>query len=150
MRFLILARILLGIEATNYFLNLSGETTMNNIEMMKEKATVAQQTARKVFLAGLGAYGKGFEETKGRFENLSADSNKVFAELVKKGESLEAEGKNKFVEAKSKVVAKADFNNRVEALRTKLGLNQSEEDLVIQELSAKIDALTEVVAKLAK
>lgn len=123
---------------------------MNNIEMMKEKATVAQQTARKVFLAGLGAYGKGFEETKGRFENLSADSNKMFAELVKKGESLETEGKNKFVEAKSKVVAKADFNNRVEALRTKLGLNQSEEDLVIEELNAKIDALTEVVAKLAK
>lgn len=123
---------------------------MNNIEMMKEKATVAQQTARKVFLAGLGAYGKGFEETKGRFENLSADSNKMFAELVKKGESLEAEGKSKFVEAKSKVVAKADFNNRVEALRSKLGLNQSEEDLVIEELNAKIDALTEVVAKLAK
>jgi hypothetical protein len=33
-------------------------------------------------LAGLGAYGKGYEEVKGRFEALSTDSNKLFEELV--------------------------------------------------------------------
>jgi hypothetical protein len=132
------------------FLNLSGATTMNNIDMIKEKATVAQETAHKVFLAGLGAYGKSVEEAKGRFENLSHDSNLMFADLVKKGESLETEGKNKLVEAKSKVAAKADLSNRVVALRAKLGLDQSESDLKIEELNAKIDALTKAVAKLAK
>ena len=123
---------------------------MNNIEMIKEQATVAQETARKIFLAGLGAYGKSFEQAKGRFENLSADSNKMFADLVKKGESLETEGKSKFVEAKGKVTAKADIDNRVVALRSKLGLEQNEAELKIEELSAKIDALTAAVAKLAK
>lgn len=123
---------------------------MNNIDMIKEKATVAQETARKVFLAGLGAYGKGVEEAKGRFETLSADSNLMFAELVQKGESLETEGKSKLVEVKNKVRAKADINNRVVTLRSKLGLDQSEADLKIEELNAKIDALTKAVAKLAK
>ncbi|MFT4937935.1 MAG: polyhydroxyalkanoate synthesis regulator phasin [Paraglaciecola sp.] len=130
--------------------NFTGVTTMNSIEMIKEQATVAQETARKVFLAGLGAYGKGFEEALGRFETLNTDSNKMFADLVKKGESLEAEGKSKFDDAKSKVTAKADINNRVVALRAKLGLDQSEADLKIEELNTKIDALTKAVAKLAK
>ena len=67
---------------------------MNNIEMIKEQATAAQETARKVFLAGIGPYGTSFEEAKGRFEPLSNDSNKLFAELVEKGESLESEGKS--------------------------------------------------------
>jgi flagellin-like hook-associated protein FlgL len=123
---------------------------MNNINMIKEKATVAQETARKVFLAGLGAYGKGFEEVKDRFESLSTESNLMFSELVQKGESLETEGKSKFAEAKSKVAAKADLDKRVLALRSKLGLEQSEADLKIEELNAKIDALTKAVTKLAK
>jgi polyhydroxyalkanoate synthesis regulator phasin len=146
MRFLNHLRILLAIEATNF----TGVTTMNNIDMIKENATVAQETARKVFLAGLGAYGKSFEEAKGRFETLSTDSNKIFADLVKKGESLEAEGKSKFDDALTKVTAKADLNNRVVALRSKLGLDQNEADIKIEELNTKIDALTKAVAKLAK
>jgi flagellin-like hook-associated protein FlgL len=123
---------------------------MNNIEMIKQQATTAQETARKVFLAGVGAYGKGFEQAKGRLETLSSDSNHMFAELVQKGESLETEGKSKFVEAKNKVSAKADFNNRMLTFRAKLGLEQNEADLKIEELNAKIDALTKAVAKLAK
>ena len=123
---------------------------MNNIDMIKEKAAVAEEMARKVWLAGLGAYGKGFEEAKARMETLNADSNKLFADLVVKGEKLEAEGKGKIVEAKEKVAAKAEINTRVEALRGKLGLNKTDADLKIEELSAKIDALTTVVAKLAK
>jgi polyhydroxyalkanoate synthesis regulator phasin len=123
---------------------------MNNIEMIKEKAVVAEEMARKIWLAGIGAYGKGYEEAKGRLETLSTDSNKVFADLVKKGESLETEGKSKFEEAKTKVTAKADVNNRVVALRSKLGLDKNEADLKIEELNAKIDALTKAVAKLAK
>jgi hypothetical protein len=125
---------------------------MNNIEMIKEQATAAQETARKVFLAGVGAYAKSFEDAKGRFETLGTDSNLLFAELVQKGESLEAEGKSKFVEAKDKVASKADFNNRMVALRAKLGLekNENETEQKIEALNAKIDALTKAVAKLAK
>jgi hypothetical protein len=132
-----------------YLIEIFGATIMNNIEMIKEKAVVAEEMARKIWLAGLGADGKGFEEAKSRIEMLNAESNKMFADLVVKGEKLEAEGKGKFVEVKDKVSAKADVETRVEAVRSKLGLNSSDADIKIEELNAKIDALTAAVAKLA-
>ena len=122
---------------------------MNNIDMIKEKAATAEDMARKVWLAGLGAYGKGYEEVKGRFEALSTDSNKLFDELVIKGEKLETEGKGKVAEVKTKVAAKTEIETRIETVRTKLGLNNTDADKKIEELSDKIDALTAAVAKLA-
>jgi|TARA_R110002167_G_scaffold73942_5_gene207217 hypothetical protein len=150
MRFLNLLRSIASIEKANPFIKIYGVNIMNNIEMIKEKAASAEVLARKVWLAGLGAYGKGFEEAKSRFETLSTDSNKMFADLVVKGEKLETEGKSKFTEAKTKLVAKTDLDHRVEAVRAKLGLDSSDTDAKIEELSAKIDALTAAVAKLAK
>jgi polyhydroxyalkanoate synthesis regulator phasin len=122
---------------------------MNNIDMIKEKAATAEEMARKVWLAGLGAYGKGYEEVKGRFEALSTDSNKLFDELVVKGEKLESEGKGKVKDVQTKVVAKTEIETRIETVRTKLGLNNTDTETKIEELNTKIDALTAAVAKLA-
>jgi polyhydroxyalkanoate synthesis regulator phasin len=122
---------------------------MNNIDMIKEKAATAEEMARKVWLAGLGAYGKGYEEVKGRFETLSTDSNKLFDELVVKGEKLETEGKDKVKDVQTKVAAKTEIETRIETVRTKLGLNNIDTDKKIADLSDKIDALTAAVAKLA-
>jgi polyhydroxyalkanoate synthesis regulator phasin len=137
------------IEATDLILNIHGVNIMNNIDMIKEKAATAEDMARKVWLAGLGAYGKGYEEVKGRFEALSTDSNKLFDELVVKGEKLETEGKGKVKEVTTKVAAKTEIETRIETVRTKLGFNNTDSDKKIEELSNKIDALTAAVAKLA-
>jgi polyhydroxyalkanoate synthesis regulator phasin len=122
---------------------------MNNIDMIKEKAATAEDMARKVWLAGIGAYGKGYEEVKGRFEALSTDSNKLFDELVVKGEKLETEGKGRVKDVTNKVAAKTEIETRIETVRTKLGFNSTDSDNKIEELSNKIDALTAAVAKLA-
>ena len=122
---------------------------MNNINMIKEKAATAEEMARKVWLAGIGAYGKGYEEVKGRFEALTTDSNSLFDELVVKGEKLESEGKGKVKEVQTKVAAKVEIETRIETVRTKLGLNKTDSDTKIEELNAKIEALTAAVAKLA-
>ena len=122
----------------------------NNINMIKERAATAEAMARKVWLAGIGAYGKGYEEVKGRFEALSTDSNKLFEELVIKGEKLETEGKGKVKEVQTKVMAKTEMDARIETVRTKLGLNNTDADQKIVELNEKIDALTAAVAKLSK
>ncbi len=122
---------------------------MNNIEMIKENVANAEEMARKVWLAGLGAYGKGLTEVKGRFDTLAAESNVLFNELVAKGEALEAQGKVKLQETKEKVSAKVELETRIEAVRAKLGLNKTDADEQIEVLSAKIDALTDAVAKLA-
>jgi polyhydroxyalkanoate synthesis regulator phasin len=149
MRFLIFIRKVYHNEATNLNLNIHGVNIMNNIDMIKEKAATAEDMARKVWLAGLGAYGKGYEEVKGRFEALSTDSNKLFDELVVKGEKLETEGKGKVKEVTTKVAAKTEIETRIETVRTKLGFNNTDSDNKIEELSNKIDALTAAVAKLA-
>lgn len=149
MRFLIYLSNIHSIKARPIILNINGVNIMNNIDMIKEKAATAEDMARKVWLAGLGAYGKGYEEVKGRIESLSTDSNKLFNELVVKGEKLEAEGKDKVEEVKTKVVEKTEIEARIETVRSKLGLNNTDNDQKIEELSAKIDALTAAVAKLA-
>jgi polyhydroxyalkanoate synthesis regulator phasin len=149
MRFLIFIRKINSIEAIRLILNSYGANIMNNIDMIKEIAATAEEMARKVWLAGLGAYGKGYEEVKGRFESLSTDSNKLFNELVVKGEKLETEGKGKVAEVKTKVAEKTEIETRIETVRTKLGFNNTDTDQKIEELSAKIDALTDAVAKLA-
>jgi polyhydroxyalkanoate synthesis regulator phasin len=136
------------IEVRYLILNIHGVNIMNNIDMIKEKAATAEEMARKVWLAGIGAYGKGYEEVKGRFEALSTDSNKLFNELVVKGEKLETEGKSKVEEVRSKVAAKTEIETRIETVRTKLGFNNTDSDKKITELSDKIDALTAAVAKL--
>jgi polyhydroxyalkanoate synthesis regulator phasin len=124
---------------------------MSNIDKIKETTTSAEEMARKIWLAGLGAYGKGYEEVKGRFESLSTDSNKLFDELVVKGEKLEVEGKDKAKQVKDDVLAKTEIESRIETVRSKLGFTKTDNsnDTKIEDLSSKIDALTAAVAKLA-
>lgn len=110
---------------------------------IKSKINEAEEFARKIWLAGLGAYGKSVDEAQGRYEKLSAEATKMFDELVSKGETIETDAKSKFKETTSEV------ETRVADVRKKLGLDTDQSDQKIEELSAKIDALTEAVAKLA-
>jgi len=125
---------------------------MAKLDSIKEKVNVAEDFARKIWLAGLGAYGKGYDEAKGRFEELNIDASKVFEELVGKGEKLEADAKQKFQDKTEEFKTKADLNisERVAEVRQKLGLNANDNEDKIDELSAKIDALTDIVEKLTK
>lgn len=115
---------------------------MTKLDNLKSKVNEAEEFARKIWLAGLGAYGKSFDEAQGRYEKLSTETVKVFEELVSKGEKLEVQAKDKFK-------AKTHVEERVADVRKKLGLDKVGSDQRIEELSAKIDALTDAVAKLA-
>lgn len=121
---------------------------MSKIETIKDKVNQAEDLARKIWLAGLGAYGKGFDEAQGQYEKLNAEATKLFDELVEKGEKLEVEAKDKYEAEKENV--KSNVENRVAEVRTKLGLDNDDTDKKIEELSSKIDALTDAVSKLAK
>ena len=118
---------------------------MTNLESIKSKVSQAEDFARKIWLAGLGAYAKSYDEVQGKAGELSAEAGKVFDELVAKGETVESETKDKFKE-------KADdlkVNERVAEIREKLGMNTKGTSEKIDELSAKIDSLADTVAKLA-
>lgn len=121
---------------------LNEERPMTKLDSIKGKVNEAEEFARKIWLAGLGAYGKSFDEAQGRYEKMSVEASKMFDELVVKGSKLETEAKDKF-QVKDKV------ETRVAEVRKKLGLDSVSADQKVEELSAKIDALTDAVAKLA-
>ena len=54
---------------------------------IKETVNNAEEFARKIWLAGLGAYGKSVDEAQGRYEKISSEANKLFDDLVAKGEN---------------------------------------------------------------
>ena len=116
---------------------------MTKLDIIKEKFDVAEDVARKIWLAGLGAYGKSVDSVQGQYDKVNADSNRVFNELVAKGEVLEGQ-------AKDKIKEKTAVDQRVAEVRKKLGLDKTEEVNKIEALSQKIDDLTDIVAKLAK
>ncbi|MEP5764088.1 MAG: hypothetical protein ABJ308_05825 [Halieaceae bacterium] len=67
-----------------------------------EVVVKAQENARNVFLAGLGAYGKAFEEAQSQIEEAQsrmkenrARAEGLFKELVKRGEKVESSAKEK-------------------------------------------------------
>lgn len=119
---------------------------MTKLESIKSKVSQAEDFARKIWLAGLGAYAKSYDEVQGKADELSAEANKVFEDLVAKGETVEADAKDKFK-------AKADdlkVSERVAEVREKLGMNSKGTSEKIDELSAKIDSLADTVAKLSE
>ena len=118
------------------------EIPMTKLDSIKGKVNEAEEFARKIWLAGLGAYGKSFDEAQGQYEKISVEASKMFDELVVKGSKIEGEAKDKF-QVKDKV------ETRVAEVRKKLGLDNVSADQKVTELSAKIDALTDAVAKLA-
>ncbi len=103
-------------------------------------------TARRIWLAGIGAYGRALTEAKGAVGELSGKSSEVFEDLVQKGEMLE-----KVVEYKGKeMVEKSglrdfDLNERIKSMREKLsgGKTDRVSDLEAQvaALNAKLDGL---------
>lgn len=102
-----------------------------------------QGFARNIWLAGLGAYGKGSEVVTDKLDKAYEESNQLFNDLVTKGaeiqESMEA-----------KIKAKTQFESKVDEVREKLGLNSDVSDNQIDELTAKVEALTNIVTELAE
>ena len=114
---------------------------MSNLDSIKESVSTAEDFARKIWLAGLGAYGKSYDEVQERVESINF--SKVFEDLVSKGEKLEAEAKTTIKEKTN-----FDVKGRVEEVREKLGLNSKSTNEKIDDLSAKIESLAATVEKL--
>lgn len=94
---------------------MSNDNVENNTETKDEKSSIdrAGDLAKNVWLAGLGAYGKAFDEAKDAYEKASKETPKLFDELVKKGEELEAETLDVINETKEKV-SKGRFSDSLE------------------------------------
>ena len=98
---------------------------------------------RKAWLATVAAYSAGVDSATDKFDQIYVDGNAFVNSLVDRGASLEAE-------LQLKLGARAMLDEKIAALRAKLGMNKESREQQLDTLSAKLDDLIDVVAKLAQ
>jgi hypothetical protein len=103
------------------------ETAMNNLKQL-------EALGRKTWLAGLGAIDSTKSFATKKVDDAITNTNELVSELIEKGEKVEAD-------VQQKVNANLMLDQRVAALKQKLGLNESSTDEKVDELTAKVDAL---------
>jgi len=113
------------------------------------------ETARRIWLAGVGAYGRAFTEAQEALKDVTGKSSEIFDDLVQKGTMIE-----KVVEAKGKdMMGKAsvpnfdmpnfDIDDRIKAMRSRLtrGSGDSDSDLEarLAVVEAKLDKILDII-----
>ena len=127
--------------------------------------------ARKIWLAGVGAYGRAYDEAQGVAEKFAAGANQTFDELVAKGEKMEDTVRDRISKApagkkvvtlvadaakKSKDVTdkrRAALDARIDTVRKSLGetfapFNLAALGQAVEALTKQVEALTTEVADL--
>lgn len=95
--------------------------------------------ARKIWLAGVGAYGRAFTEAKDSAEKLAQGATEAFDQLVAKGEVIEDEVRDR--------IAKAPAGKKVVTLVGDLTKSSKERRAALEERIGKVrKSLTETFA----
>lgn len=129
----------------------------------RKQPKAAEQTeglARKIWLAGLGAYGKRVEDAYGHIDKASQEASKFFNDLVQKGQAIEgqsrsairsriSEARDRIEEARSRVTGLTAGNPRtvddlIGRVREKMGLDASV-NAKLEALSRRVDSLAHAV-----
>lgn len=122
--------------------------------MSDDKSNVndkASEIAKNIWLAGLGAYGKAFDEAQDRLDKASKEPTRLFRELVRKGEALEDEVKDSL--ANIRKARTSSVEERISRVRENFSLalpargdQMAEISRKLDELTAKVDALSASLA----
>lgn len=102
-----------------------------------------EKLGRQAWLAGLGAYGSGWKFAVEKFDETYAKTGEVLNELITEGEKIEQD-------IQEKLKAKEILDEKIVALKSKLGLDEPSEDEKLQEIDAKVDKLTTAVNALVE
>ncbi len=102
-----------------------------------------EKLGRQAWLASLGAYGSGWKYAVQKFDQTYSKTNELVNEFITEGEKIEHD-------LQEKLKAKELLENKIVALKHKLGLDEKQEEERLDELSSKVDALTLAVNKLVE
>lgn len=111
---------------------------------MAKKPAHSPDTARKIWLAGIGAYGRAFSEAQDRVAKLSGDSARVFEDLVAKGEAIEKTVEERGRKVAAKLAPGAHtLDDRIRQMRERIGLGDDHASLAdeVADLRARVAAL---------
>lgn len=114
----------------------------------------ASEIAKNIWLAGLGAYGKAFDDAQDRLDKAAKEPPRLFKELVEKGSQIEDEVRDSLSTIrKSSTESVEDRISKVrESFNFSLprGQDLAEVNRKLDELTAKVDALTTAMASTSK
>ena len=119
--------------------------------MSNEKSNVsdkASEIAKNIWLAGLGAYGKAFDEAQDRLDKASKEPPRLFKDLVRKGEELEDEVRDSLASIRKSSASSVE--ERIRKVRENFNLNLTSRSAELTEINAKLDALTAKVDALGR
>ncbi|OFX00971.1 MAG: hypothetical protein A3E78_02600 [Alphaproteobacteria bacterium RIFCSPHIGHO2_12_FULL_63_12] len=111
---------------------------------MAKRPAHSPDTARKIWLAGIGAYGRAFSEAQDRVAKLSGDSARVFEDLVAKGEAIEKTVEERGRKVAAKLAPGAHtLDDRIRKMRERIGLGEDQASLAdeVADLRARVAAL---------
>ena len=108
----------------------------------------ASEIAKNIWLAGLGAYGKAFDEAQDRLDKATKEPPRLFKDLVKKGEELEEEVRDSL--ASIRKTSTSSVEERIRKVRENFNLNLTNRSAELTEINAKLDALTAKVDALSR
>lgn len=128
-----------------------------------KKKRSGTETARRIWLAGIGAYGRAFTEAQEALKDVTGETSRVFDELVQKGEMIE-----KVVEMKGRQMAdkvdkavpsmpslgmpQLNMDERISKMRSRLMRGEDVADDIgriearLDQLEAKLDKVLAAVA----
>lgn len=114
----------------------------------------SNDTAKNIWLAGLGAYGKAFNEAKDKLDEAAKEPPRLFRELVEKGMRLEDEVKDSISSMRKSHASSVE--ERINRVRESFNFSMGRGDELtalhdkVDELTAKVDALTAALAKTSR
>ena len=105
-------------------------------------AKTPADTARKIWLAGIGAYGKAFTDATESLAKVSGDTSRVFDELVAKGEEIEDTVEARGRELAKRVTAPSfSIDERIKEMRARLKLGDDDDEDRLEAIEARLDAI---------
>lgn len=119
-----------------------------------KKKRSGTEAARRIWLAGIGVYGRAFTEAQGALKEVTGKSSEVFDDLVQKGEMIEkmAEYKGREILDKTKVsdieVPSLDIDERIKRMRERLSMASGRRDVEASEGKSTATRLDEIEAKI--
>ncbi|MEP5764089.1 MAG: phasin family protein [Halieaceae bacterium] len=119
--------------------------------MSDEKSNVsdkASEIAKNIWLAGLGAYGKAFDEAQDRLDKAAKEPPRLFKDLVKKGARLEDEVRDSL--SSMRKTSTSSVEERINKVRESFNFNLHSRGQELEAINAKLDALTAKVDALAR
>ncbi len=100
--------------------------------------------ARKIWLAGVGAYGRAFSDAQESLAKVTDDTSRMFEDLVARGEEIEDTVEERGRALAQRVNAPArSFDERIRKMRARLTADDDDRDERMEVLEARLGAIEE-------